>query len=86
MIVTPVNRLLLHHYYLLLLKQKTTITYYYRNKGPIITVIMKSLLSIITRSIMGNHGTIITFYQLPQLGDEVIKKHIGYSCGYSETF
>ena len=47
---------------------------------------MKSLLSIITMSIMGNDGTIITFYQLPQLGDEVIKKHIGYSCGCSETF
>ena len=37
---------------------------------PIITVIMGSLLPIITRSIIGNNGFIITYYWLEQLGDE----------------
>ena len=36
---------------------------------PIITVIMDPLLHIITRSIMGNNGSIITYYPPEQLGD-----------------
>ena len=36
----------------------------------IITVIMKSLLPIITRSTMGNNGPIIIYYQIPKLGDD----------------
>ena len=59
----------------------TIITYYYRcyyviitcclcNNEPIITVIMGSLLPIITRSITGNNGFIITYYGPDQLGDE----------------
>ena len=41
----PILASFLHHYYL-----------FDRNNGPIITVIMDSLLPIITRSIMGNNG------------------------------
>ena len=40
---------------------KFFITFYYSNNGAIIL--------IITRSIMGNFGSIITYYWLPQLGD-----------------
>ena len=38
----------------------------------IITVIMASLLPIITRSIMGNNGSIITHYRPGQLGDDLV--------------
>ena len=49
------------HFYLLLRNNGSIITYYY---GAIITyyyVIMDPLLPIITRSLMGNNGSIITY-------------------------
>ena len=54
---------LLHHYYFV-------ITYYYCNNGFIITVIMGLLLPIFTRSLIGNNGFIITYYEPDQLADE----------------
>ena len=39
---------------------------------PIITVIMDPLSLIITRSIIGNNGSIITYYWPGQLGDELL--------------
>ena len=49
------------------------VTYYYKSFLPIIMVIMDPLLSIITRSIIGNNGSIITYYSPGQLGDDMNK-------------
>ena len=46
------------------------ITYYYCNNGFIITVIMGLLLPIFTRSLIGNNGFIITYYEPDQLADD----------------
>ena len=57
------------HYYIVITLLLLIITHYKCNNEFIITVIMRSLLPIFTRSIKGNNGFIITYYELDQLAD-----------------
>ena len=66
---------LLMHFYIC---YYISFTCYYCNNEPIITVIMGSLLPIITRSIMGNNGFIITHYEPGQLADVELQRKDAY--------
>ena len=59
------------HYYIVITLLLLIITHYKCNNEFIITVIMGSLLPIFTRSIIGNNGFIITYYEPDQLADGV---------------
>ena len=67
------------HYYIVITLLLLIITHYKCNNEFTITVIMRSLLPIFTRSIIGNNGFIITYYEPDQLADAGAGSEVSYA-------